>query len=68
MRHDARPWGWLAGILILALLFGFDRVVHRIVDQGVQRRSAEREHYSASWRCKLLPTPQDRADCRTALP
>jgi len=67
MWHDTRPWAWLAGISILALLFGFERVVQQIVDQGNDRRAAERERYSAVWRCQLLGTRQGRAECRAAL-
>jgi len=67
MWHGTRGWAWLAGVSILALLFGFDRVVHQIVDQGQERRAAERDRYSATWRCQLLATRQDRADCRVAL-
>ena len=67
MRRDARPWAWLAGLAIVALLFGFDRVVQRIVDQGEGRRSAERERSSATWRCGSLASRQDRAECRAAL-
>jgi hypothetical protein len=67
MRHGTRPWALLAVISMIALLFGFERAVHRVVDQGNDRRAAERELYSATWRCKLLPTQQDRADCSAAL-
>jgi len=67
MWHDTRPWAWLAGLLILALLFGFHRVVHQVVDQGNDRRAAERERHSATWRCQLLATRQGRSECRAAL-
>jgi len=67
MRHRTQPWAWLAVIAMIALLFGFERAVSRVVDQGNDRRAAERERYSASWRCKLLPTQRDRVDCTAAV-
>jgi hypothetical protein len=67
MRHDLLPWAGLAAVSTIALLLGFGQVVQHIVDQGRDRRAAERERYSATWRCKLLPTLQDRTDCRAAL-
>lgn len=67
MSHDARLWGWLAAVTMIALLAGFGRVVHQIVDRGAERHAAERERYSATWRCQLLLTRQARADCRLAL-
>jgi len=51
---------------MIVLLVGFGRVVHQITDRGAERHAAERERYSAHWRCQLLPTQQARADCRLA--
>lgn len=67
MGHGARLWAWLAAITMIALLVGFGRVVHQIADRGAERHAADRERYSASWRCQLLPTRQARTDCRLAL-
>jgi hypothetical protein len=67
MRHDNLPWAGLAVVTTVALLVGFGGVVQRIVDRGAQRHAAERDRYSATWRCQLLATRQERSDCRRAL-
>ena len=67
MRHDLLPWVGLAAVSMIALLLGFGHVVQQIVDQGTDRRAAERERYSAVWHCELLATRQGRTACRAAL-
>ena len=52
---------------VLILLLAFQHVVRGAVDNGELMRQADARHAEASWRCRILPAPEERATCLAGL-
>jgi hypothetical protein len=53
----------LGALAVFALLLAFQQVVQGAVTQGAKRRDATAQHDRVTWRCKAMPSRQEREDC-----